>query len=172
MLEPLVLSLDRYEHLSETIEELERDQSALPPFIASRKSELVQQRLVSIRDDLARKVEAIRCAQETKATLVVKVEGLKDDIAKSGGERLTVMAAKVRELEKERVIRESRAESYAELLARIGEAAPESPADYDSQRRRVAKIGGNGSSGHVTACSAISPIGQWRSARSKPNTAG
>lgn len=139
-LEPLVLSLDRYEHLSETIEELERDQSALPPFIASRKSELVQQRLESIRDDLARKVEAIRRAEETKGTLVVKVEGLKDDIAKSGGDRLTVMAAKVRELEKERVVRESRAESYAELLARIGEEAPESPADYDSQRRRVAKI--------------------------------
>ena len=140
MLDPLALALDRYDRVSIAIEELQREQAALVPYFASRKAELVQRRVVAIRNDLARQAEAIRRSEEKRADLAVRVEDLNVDIAQNGGDRLNAVAAKIRDLEKERTRREGRADSYADLLARIGEGRPDSAEEYASQRRRVAEM--------------------------------
>ncbi len=140
LLVPLVEDCDRYAALSESIDDLNQTRAALSPYFASLKLELVDERIKSIRDDLARQTAAIRRCDERRDTLAAKIDDLKRDITESGGDRLNRLDAAIRNLAVERDRRARKSDEYSVLLRKIDEKMPDSADGFESQCRRLADL--------------------------------
>ncbi len=140
LLGPLVEECDRHSALSGTIEQLEWTQVALTPYFATHKLRLVEARIESIRNRLARQEEAVRSCEERRASLAATMDSLSRDIATHGGTRLNAIETRVTELEAERRRRERRSDEYGRLLEAIAEPRPTSGDAYETQRQRIGEL--------------------------------
>ncbi|MCK4621454.1 MAG: ATP-dependent exonuclease SbcCD, C subunit-like protein [Desulfuromonadales bacterium] len=120
MLEPLVVDCERYEELVTATEQLRACREALRPWFAEHKLELLEKRLVSLGEDLARHNARIERLDEQKSSLQGRERELRRTIAENGGDRLERLSEEIRAMGEEQRRRRKKACRYAELVQDLG----------------------------------------------------
>ena len=115
MLEPLVIDCERYAELVTATEQLRACREALRPWFAEHKLELLEKRLVSLGEDLARHNTRIERLNEQKSSLQGRERELRRTIAENGGDRLERIGEEIRVMGEEQQRRRKKADRYAEL---------------------------------------------------------
>ncbi len=115
MLEPLVIDCERYAELVTATEQLRACREALRPWFAEHKLELLEKRLVSLGEDLARHNTRIERLNEQKSSLQGQERELRRTIAENGGDRIENLSEKIRVMGEEQQRRRKKADRYAEL---------------------------------------------------------
>ncbi len=138
LLSPLVEDGHRHTALMTDIQRWRDGRDALQPYFARLKGELLELRLASLADEATRlhtQIERLDAQCDAQRTEVGRLErALRDN----GGDRLEELAAEIRHREGEKAQRQTRADRFSELLARIDEAVP---ADEEGFLRQQAAIG-------------------------------
>jgi uncharacterized protein YPO0396 len=123
-LTPLVRDGEQFQVQSQNIEASKRGREALHPYFCSLKLELLARRCSLLEQDQLRvATQVARLTQErddSRETLTQLERALRDH----GGDRLAQLAVDIRRLTIEHDERRRKADRYAELLHRIGEAPP------------------------------------------------
>ena len=141
MLEPLVEGVNRHQEQMQRTGELRACREALPAWFATRKKELLDQRIAELDSELVTCQSAIEQLEEQRQNQQEEERELRRTIAASGGERLESLAREIRQQAKERDERRKKADRYAVLLANLGLNAPESAEDFQQQQAELADQG-------------------------------
>jgi uncharacterized protein YPO0396 len=123
LLTPLVADCGRHSALVTEVEELRRCRESLRSHFAGLKLGLIDKRLGLLAEEWARvdaQVQKLDAAHETQ---VQQVDALKQAINDNGGDRLERLAADIRNKEKLRDTRKTKAGRYAQLADVLGEPA-------------------------------------------------
>lgn len=119
-LTPLVADCAKHAVVAGEIEALRRCRSALGPWFASKKSELLERRLENLSGDLARAAEQIARLEEERGRASVARDDIKRAIIENGGDRIENIRAEIQRARGEVTERQGRARRYEELAARLG----------------------------------------------------
>jgi uncharacterized protein YPO0396 len=139
LLTPLAADCDRHARQAAEQENLRACREALKPYFAELKLGLLDRRLQSIAEDLARLSARKARRAEQRDGERAEAERLKRAVAANGGDRLEQLAIEIRDQERERDRRRQRAERYAALLGVIGETPAGDEAAFLAQRRQLAE---------------------------------
>jgi len=130
LLTPLIADGQRYAQISQTIHSLREGREALRPYFARLKADLLERRLQRLAQEAAHCDAQIAHLQEQRSNETEQKAQLTQALRDNGGERLEQLATEIRRLEKIKAQRQQKAAQYAELLARINEAAPADEAAF------------------------------------------
>ncbi len=119
-LEPVVADCDRLDAIQAGAQRVTRCRDALHAFFAGLKLSLLAKRSATLEEDLARVESRLAALAERRPGLEDRCEGLKGEIARSGGDRLEQLAREIARLEPEREDRRRRAARYDELARAEG----------------------------------------------------
>ncbi|WAK00530.1 ATP-binding protein [Methylobacter sp. YRD-M1] len=136
LLSPLVADCGRHSALVSQVEELRACREALRPYFANLKLGLLEKRIASLADEWDRQDAHVKRFEELRDTQRVKMDELKRSISDNGGDRLERLDIDIRNKERERQTRESKALRYAELVRAIGESPSEDDSGFQTQRQR------------------------------------
>ncbi len=137
LLTPLVEDGRKHGELTREIAGLRAGREALRVYFAALKGELLEHRLELLALDAGRCEARIETLTGTRDDRRAAVANLAAALRDNGGDRLEQLAADIRRLEGERQERQRKAAQHAELLARIGEAAPADEAAFLAQRHSI-----------------------------------
>jgi uncharacterized protein YPO0396 len=144
LLEPLVADCATLSTVEEESQAFRDCREALHRHFAGLKSGLFARRLENLHDDLVRLESRERRGQEASDTLRERAESLRQAVADNGGDRLERLAAEVRTLGEERHRRRTKADRYAQLVARAGGTVATNDEEFALQsrdaRERVANL--------------------------------
>ncbi|BAO82284.1 uncharacterized protein conserved in bacteria [Serpentinimonas maccroryi] len=139
LLTPLVADGERHQALLAEIAGWRDGRDQLRPYFARLKGELLQRRLELLGQDAARidaQIERLEAQREAERVDVARLErALRDN----GGDRLEELAAEIRRLEADKALRQTKADRFHALLARIDEAAPADEAAFMALQQRIAQ---------------------------------
>ncbi len=141
LLSPLVADCDRYTSLSSQAEELRVCREALKPYFAGLKLGLLEKRIAGLDEDWRRQDAQVKRIAELRDAQRISEAELKKSIADNGGDRIERLAAEIRNKDAEREKRLEKARRYEKLVrAAIGEAPPETEAEFLKLRSRLAEL--------------------------------
>ncbi len=140
MLEPLVADCDRHEALEAEAQALRQCREALRGHFAALKLHLLDKRLAGLNEDWQRLDAQVRRLDERRNAQRVQVDELKRAVADNGGDRLERLAEEIRQKERLRDGRLTKARRYAELTGVIGEPAADDEAAFAAQRARFTSL--------------------------------
>jgi uncharacterized protein YPO0396 len=140
MLQPLVADCDRHEELVQTTEGLRTCREALRPWFAGLKQELLEKRLATLGEELARHNIHIERLEEQRRLQQGRERDLRRTIAENGGDRIETIADAIRHKEEEQGRRRTKAGRYAELVRTVGIPPAEAEEPFLAQRRKCAEL--------------------------------
>ena len=120
LLDPLVADCDRHEKMLAATEQLRACREALRPWFSGHKLELLEKRLVTLREELTRHNTRIERLDEEKSSLKGRERELRHTIAEKGGDRLERLSEELRVMAEEQDRRRKKAGRYAELVQNLG----------------------------------------------------
>lgn len=116
MLTPLVANCERYHALVHTADNLRVCRDALPPWFATLKMNLLEERLSSLNEDLHRHQVAIARLEEQRLEQQGQEHDLRLRRAKHGGDRIERIAQEMIQQQHELERRRQKAHRYEDLL--------------------------------------------------------
>lgn len=137
LLTPLVEDCRRHAGLAGEIDGWRECREALRPYFAKLKGDMLDRRLLQLNQQLLRLGAEVGRLTVRRDSERRTVEELKQAMRENGGDRLEQLAAEIRRKDGEREKRRSKANQYAQLLDRVGEAAPQDEASFLAQRQAV-----------------------------------
>lgn len=120
MLTPLVADCDRHTELVAANGQLRGCREALRPYFAALKLDLLDKRIASLGEELARKKFRIERLEEQRCSQQGQERDLRRNIADNGGDRIESLGEKIRQKEEEQGRRMKKADRYAELARAMG----------------------------------------------------
>lgn len=135
LLTPLVEDCHRHAALLEEVDELRACREALRGHFAALKLELLTVRMAKLETDWTRADAEVRRTESRRDGYRQQIDGLKEAISRSGGDRLQRLAADIRQRESQRDTRRTKAERYAALAAALDEPAASDETAFLHQRR-------------------------------------
>ncbi len=120
LLTPLVANCDRHARLADANAELRSSREALRPYFAQLKLDLLECRITTLREELARQNSRIASLSEQQASYAANAVELRHNIAENGGDRLDRLAEAIRIKGVECDTRRQKAERYTALVAAVG----------------------------------------------------
>ena len=141
LLTPLVADCDQHAEISRSRDTLRACRTALRPYFATLKLELLDRRLAHLDEEAIRQDASVRQGEAARDALRVRQADLRQSIAENGGDRLERLAAEMAGLGQERQKREAKAGRYRELARRIGAHDVEDEAGFLTQRQVFATMG-------------------------------
>lgn len=121
MLEPLVADCERHRELAQTADNLRSCRDALRPWFATLKLDLLDKRLSSLNEDLARHRVAIERFDEQRRSQQRQERELRRTIAENGGDRIENIGSEILQQQDELERRKQKATRYDELVRSLGE---------------------------------------------------
>jgi uncharacterized protein YPO0396 len=134
LLQPLVADGERHAELAATIEQQRAARDALQACFAGLKAELLDKRLLMLAEELARLDAHIQRLAVQQREQQAQERALRQDIARSGGDRIEDLALKIAAKEAEKRTRLAKAERYDALRQALGLLAMHSAEDFLAQR--------------------------------------
>lgn len=135
MLTPLVADCDRHTELAAATEQLRACRDALRPYFATLKLYLLDKRIASLGEELARKKSRIERLEEQRCSLQGQERELHRNIADNGGDRIERISEEIRQKEEEQGRRMKKADRYAELARAMGVHPADEAEAFLAQRR-------------------------------------
>jgi len=139
-LEPLVADVGRHGEVASEAERLKRCREALRPWFASRKAELLRQRLERLDRDLEALDSRIGQLGERRTHQLGERDDLKRAIAENGGDRLERLKSEIADLGNRQQERRRRADDYERLLAPLELAPARDEAGFRENQRAVEQL--------------------------------
>jgi len=133
-LTPLVADCDQHQELLVGVNESRHCRDALAPFFADKKTQLLQQRLERLEQELDGQSRKVTRHAEDLARLQQERQALKQQIAENGGDRIERLEQEIHELAAERGRRHDKAARYRELVAPLSVEAAETADQFAEQR--------------------------------------
>ena len=140
MLTPLVADCDRHQELGLTAERQKACREALRPWFASLKLDLLDKRIASLEDELARHRAAVDRLDEQRRGLQERERELRRNIAENGGDRIESIKAEMRRKGEELQRRRDRAARYGEFMRSLGGQPATTQEDFLRQRAENAAL--------------------------------
>jgi uncharacterized protein YPO0396 len=134
MLEPLVEDCNRHSELSASTDELRGCREALRPWFASLKLGLLQHRIASLEEELARHESAIGRLEEKRRDGQERERNLRRTIAENGGDRIESIASEIRTKQAELERKKQKSSRYGDLVHQLGESPATTAEEFLSQR--------------------------------------
>lgn len=134
LLVPLIADCGRHSALQQAIDQLRQAREWLRPYFAGLKLDLLDKRLGKLADDCARLDGQIQTLEDKRLEQLHDINELKQAIADNGGDRLERLSNEINRFEQERNRRQQKAELYAELIGKLGEAGATDETAFASQR--------------------------------------
>ena len=138
LLEPIVQDSEKHAEITGEINQLEVQRLMLKPFFASKKVDLLVERIDHLErswNALGEVLDGLEGEQKNKQK---DVDALKAAIYQNGGDRLQQLKLKKDERTRERKDREVRAQAYEKLTQELGEpSAARDEAGFTEQRNRL-----------------------------------
>jgi uncharacterized protein YPO0396 len=137
LLTPLVEDSERHASLVQAVEEIRACREGVRAHFARLKAGLLEERLKRFEDVLLRLNAQVKRLEGRRDDLRTQVDELKRAVAENGGDRLERLAVEIRKLEGLRDSRRLKAERYAVLAKRVGEALTSDEPAFIAQRVRL-----------------------------------
>ncbi|RPI45073.1 MAG: ATP-dependent exonuclease SbcCD, C subunit-like protein, partial [Betaproteobacteria bacterium] len=137
MLSSILTRCEAHDRQSRAVADVRACREGLPAHFARHRLALLDRRLAcmrSIREQLSAQITRLESRLEERRG---QGDALRTAVATNGGERLERLSAEIRRLVGARDARRAKAERYADLLRRIGEAAPADEAAFHVQRDKL-----------------------------------
>jgi uncharacterized protein YPO0396 len=134
LLTPLVADCDRQDALLTEVENMRHCRESLHTYFAGLKLELLDKRLNSLDEELARVDAQAQRLASIYEEQGLKLDELKRSISDNGGDRLDHLAAEIRKNELLRDARKNKAERYSELADVLGEIVATDASAFAIQR--------------------------------------
>lgn len=135
LLTPMMADCERFAALNTEIADLRAGREALKAFFATKKADLLTQRLESLAQDLLRQQQQIIKLGEKKEAQLLQQRELSEQLAQNGGNRIARLGLDIAQLE---ILKKSRLkyfERYADLLKKLAQPAPETQAAFVAQQQ-------------------------------------
>ncbi|MFU8819368.1 MAG: ATP-binding protein [Desulfurivibrio sp.] len=137
-LTPLVADCDRHQELAQAAENLRACRTALRPWFAALKLDLLTKRLGSLAEELYRHRLAGEGLEEQRHAQQEEERRLRRAIAENGGDRIESLGAEIRRKQEELERRKRKAARYEELVRALGEHPAATPEEFPRQRAETA----------------------------------
>ncbi len=138
MLEPLVADCERHRELAQTTDNLRVCRDALRPWFATLKLGLLEKRLSSLNDELARHRVAIEGLEERRRAQQGQERELRRTIADNGGDRIESIGQDILQKQDELERRKQKASRYEELVCALGQQPAATGEEFVRQRSETA----------------------------------
>lgn len=139
MLEPLVADCERYRDLDQAAANLRLCRDALRPWFATLKRDLLEKRLTSLNEELARHRVAIERLEEQRRSHQGQERELRRTIAENGGDRIESIGQDILQKQDELERRKQKASRYEELVRTLGQHPAATEEEFLRQRSETAK---------------------------------
>ena len=133
LLTPLVADCNRHGALLAEVEGLKGCREYLRPHFAGLKLDLLEKRLTRLGEEWKQVEGLVQRLEDVREGQNRQVDELKQAISNNGGDRLAQLAAEIRQKEKERDTRKSKAKRYGELVAVLDEQVAQDAASFTRQ---------------------------------------
>ncbi len=140
LLQPLVADGQRHAELAAAIEQQRAAREALQAYFAGLKAELLDRRLSHLAEELARHASHIERLNDLQRDQEAQERALRQDIARSGGDRIEDLALKIVSKAAEKQRRAAKAARYDELRQALGLLAMRDAEDFLAQRSLCAPL--------------------------------
>lgn len=121
MLEPLVADWERHGELAKNADELRGCRDALGPWFAGLKRDLLQARLATLEEELARHRVAVERLEGRRRNQQAQERELRADIAANGGDRIETLAGEIARQNEDLQRRRNKAARHDDLVRTLGE---------------------------------------------------
>jgi uncharacterized protein YPO0396 len=138
MLTPLVADCERYRDLDQTVANLRLCRDALRPWFATLKCDLLEKRLTSLNEELARHRVAIERLEEQRRSHQGQERELRRTIAENGGDRIESIGQEILQKQDELERRQQKASRYEELVRALGQHPAATEEEFLRQRSETA----------------------------------
>jgi len=135
LLQPLVADCERHAELAAAIERQRAAREALQAYFAGLKAELLDKRLAHLAEEAARHASHVERLGHQQREQQTQERALRQDIARSGGDRIEGLALKIVAKEAEKQRRSDKAGRYDALRQQLGLLAMHSAEDFLAQRQ-------------------------------------
>lgn len=140
LLVPLVDDCERHAALAAQAEELRACREALKAYFAELKLALLDKRMANLADEWERQNLQVKRIEEHRNGLRAQETTLKRNIAENGGDRLQQLADDIREKDREREARATKARRYAELTSAVDVLLASTELEFLTQRRHFSEL--------------------------------
>jgi uncharacterized protein YPO0396 len=142
LLSPLVADCDRHAALLAATDALRACREGLKPHFAGLKLTLLDQRLETLAEDLARESSKVKKLDELKATQQSQERDLRLSMASSGGDRIARIGEDIARQQIETLRRQTNASRYDELRRQLGLLQVASSEDLLAQQQSCLQLHG------------------------------
>jgi uncharacterized protein YPO0396 len=139
-LAPLVADCARFDELTAQIADWRLCREALKPYFASLKAELLEKRLLNLKEDAERLAGRIQALTETRGAQQGERDEIKRAIAENGGDRIERIASEIHAKGQEKARKQVRAERYAGLARQLGMMPAHDVDGFVSSHRLLAEL--------------------------------
>ncbi len=136
LLTPLVADCVRHDVLTVEVNQWRDCRDALRGYFASLKLGLLEKRLSILQDDWQRAHAGLQRLEQQRDEQREQVADLKQALHNNGGDRLERLAIEIKKKEAQRDTRQFKAQRYAELTSKLGEAAATTVEQFAAQRQQ------------------------------------
>lgn len=133
LLTPLVQDCARHHELEDEIGNLHESRDGLRTYFSTLKRDLLDRRLDTLAEQWRKADGRVSRLAISQGQQRVQIDELKQAISANGGDRLERLAAEIQQKTRQRDVRKTRAERYAELVAVLQEPAADNHADFLAQ---------------------------------------
>jgi len=139
-LSPLVADCARFDELTAQIGEWRNCRDALKSYFSSLKAELLEKRLLNLKEEAERLGGKIQALSNARGTQQGERDEIKRAIAENGGDRIERIADDIRNKQQEKTKKLARAERYAELAQRLEIVSASDVDGFVGNRHRLAEL--------------------------------
>jgi len=140
LLEPIIIDCDKHEALRHEAGEFRSARELLEAHFAAIKLDLLKTRASTLEMERERQNSRIRDMAESLAALRRDEAELVRQIAENGGDRITVLTARISERSVERERRKQKFDHYAKLVSQLDEPEARDAATFATQHDRIAGL--------------------------------
>ncbi|NEX14924.1 MAG: ATP-dependent exonuclease SbcCD, C subunit-like protein [Prosthecochloris sp.] len=133
-LTPLVEDCDRHREINASTEELRGCREALRPWFASLKLQLLEHRLASLKEEMARHESAVERLEQQRREGQMRERNLRRTIAENGGDRIESIASEINTKQEELDRKKQKSSRYGDLVLQLGEAQATNVEEFFRQR--------------------------------------
>ncbi|MDT4332769.1 ATP-binding protein [Methylomonas sp. MED-D] len=159
LLTPLVADCQRHTQLNEQTETLRACREALRPFFAGLKQGLLEKRLATLDEELARQNAQLERLSERKRQLQMQAGELQRHIAANGGDRIAQLGLEIERLQDDMARRRDKSARYEKLLQSLDLPAPVDAEAFLAQQVRFLELRDSASAREADLQNQASEIG-------------